>query len=182
MALLLLMIMTSMVSCGAMFAGTQSTILASSYLSEPKEIDAADLQFTRLELDLQKKIDNIETDYPGYDEYDYNLGEIGHNPFTLISYLSAVYTQFTASEVADEVQALFDAMYELTATPVTETRTRSVTNAQGQTVQEEYEVKILRVVLTVKPLESIVAAKMDTEQKETYNLWYLSRYQGSLSA
>ena len=171
MALLLLMIMTSMVSCGAMFAGTQSTILASSYLSEPKEIDAADLQFTRLELDLQKKIDNIETDYPGYDEYDYNLGEIGHNPFTLISYLSAVYTQFTASEVADEVQALFDAMYELTATPVTETRTRSVTNAQGQTVQEEYEVKILRVVLTVKPLESIVAAKMDTEQKETYELY-----------
>ncbi|MGN0327230.1 MAG: CD1108 family mobile element protein, partial [Lachnospiraceae bacterium] len=99
MAVLLIMIMTSVSSCGAMFADTQSTVLAASYLSEPAEIDATDLQFTRLELDLQNEIDNIETDYPGYDEYSYNLGEIGHNPFTLIGYLSAVHTEFTASEV-----------------------------------------------------------------------------------
>ena len=104
-AVLLVMIMTSVSSCGAMFADTQSTVLAASYLSEPAEIDATDLQFTRLELDLQNEIDNIETDYPGYDEYSYNLGEIGHNPFTLIGYLSAVHTEFTASEVEREVQA-----------------------------------------------------------------------------
>lgn len=105
-AVLLVMIMTSVSSCGAMFADTQSTVLAASYLSEPAEIDVTDLQFTRLELDLQNEIDNIETDYPGYDEYSYNLGEIGHNPFTLIGYLSAVHTEFTASEVESEVQAL----------------------------------------------------------------------------
>jgi hypothetical protein len=57
MLLLLMMIMVSVSSCGAMFADTQSTILAASYLSEPKEIDAADLQLTRLELDLQNEID-----------------------------------------------------------------------------------------------------------------------------
>lgn len=77
MAVLLIMIMTSVSSCGAMFADTQSTVLAASYLSEPAEIDATDLQFTRLELDLQNEIDNIETDYPGYDEYSYNLGKSG---------------------------------------------------------------------------------------------------------
>ena len=93
MALLLMMIMVSVSSCGAMFADTQSTILAASYLSKPKEIDAADLQFTRLELDLQNEIDRVETDNPGYDEYSYNLGAIGHNPFTLISYLSVVHTE-----------------------------------------------------------------------------------------
>lgn len=188
MAVLLVMIMTSVSSCGAMFADTQSTVLAASYLSEPAEIDATDLQFTRQELDLQNEIDNIETDYPGYDEYSYNLGEIGHNPFTLIGYLSAVHTEFTASEVESEVQALFDEMYTLTLTPDTETRTRTVTKTGTRTVtdpvtgeeteeeyeyeeEEEYEVSILRVVLTVKPLETIVAGKMDAEQTEIYAMY-----------
>ena len=188
MAVLLIMIMTSVSSCGAMFADTQSTVLAASYLSEPAEIDATDLQFTRLELDLQNEIDNIETDYPGYDEYSYNLGEIGHNPFTLIGYLSAVHTEFTASEVESEVQALFGEMYTLTLTPDTETRTRTVTKTDTRTVtdpvtgeeteeeyeyeeEEEYEVSILRVVLTVKPLETIVAGKMDAEQTEIYAMY-----------
>jgi len=188
MAVLLVMIMTSVSSCGAMFADTQSTVLAASYLSEPAEIDATDLQFTRLELDLQNEIDNIETDYPEYDEYSYNLGEIGHNPFTLIGYLSAVHTEFTASEVESEVQALFDEMYTLTLTPDTETRTRTVTKTGTRTVtdpvtgeeteeeyeyeeEEEYEVSILRVVLTVKPLETIVAGKMDAEQTEIYAMY-----------
>ncbi len=182
-AILLIMIMSSVSSCGAMFADTQSAIMASSYLSEPKEIDAVDLQFTRLELDLQNKIDNIETDYPGYDEYSYNLGAIGHNPFTLISYLSAVYTEFTASEVESEVQELFEEMYTLTTTPETETRIRQVqsTDEEGNPLydengnpvmeEEEYEVSVLRVVLTVKPLETIVAERMNTEQTEIFAMY-----------
>ena len=188
MALLLMMIMVSVSSCGAMFADTQSTILAASYLSKPKEIDAADLQLTRMELDLQNEIDRVETDYPGYDEYSYNLGAIGHNPFTLISYLSAIHTEFTASEVESEIQALFDEMYTLTLTPDTETRTRTVTKTGTRTVtdpvtgeeteeeyeyeeEEEYEVSILRVTLTVIPLESLVAGKMDTEQAEIFAMY-----------
>ena len=188
MALLLMMIMVSVSSCGAMFVDTQSTILAASYLSKPKEIDAADLQFTRLELDLQNEIDRVETDYPGYDEYSYNLGAIGHNPFTLIGYLSAVHTEFTASEVESEIQALFDEMYTLTLTPDTETRTRTVTKTGTRTVtdpvtgeeteeeyeyeeEEEYEVSILRVTLTVIPLESLVSGKMDTEQAEIFAMY-----------
>ena len=188
MALLLMMIMVSVSSCGAMFADTQSTILAASYLSKPKEIDAADLQLTRLELDLQKEIDRVETDNPGYDEYSYNLGAIGHNPFTLISYLSAVHTEFTASGVESEIQALFDEMYTLTLTPDTETRTRTVTKTGTRTVtdpvtgeeteeeyeyeeEEEYEVSILRVTLTVIPLESLVSGKMDTEQAEIFAMY-----------
>ncbi len=182
-AILLMMVMTSMSSCGAMFADTQSMVLAASYLSEPKEIDAADLQFTRLELDLQNEIDNMETDYPGYDEYSYNLGAIGHNPFTLINYLSAVHTEFTASEVESEVQELFEEMYTLTITPDTETRVRQVqaTDEEGNPLydengnpvmeEEEYEVSVLRVVLTVKPLETIVAERMDTEQTEIFAMY-----------
>lgn len=183
-ALLLIMIMSALSSCGSMFTGTVTTTMASTYLSLPAEIDAADLSFTEKEMELQNKIDRIETDYPGYDEYDYNLGAIGHDPYTLISYLSAVHTEFTAAEMESEIQELFDAMYSLTTEEVEETRTRTVTktgtrtvtNADGSISTEEYEyeeeeeyiVTILRVTLTVTPLESIIAGRMDTEQAEIF--------------
>lgn len=172
MAMFLITVMASASSCGAMFVNVQSTILAASYLSKPVEIDAADLQFTRLELDLQNEIDQVETDHPGYDEYSYNLGEIGHNPFTLISYLSAIHTEFTASEVEREIQELFDEMYTLTLMPDTETRTRTVSDPDtGEESEEEYEVSILRVTLAVIPLESLVSGKMDTEQAEIFSMY-----------
>lgn len=164
---LLAMVMTSVSSCGAMFADMQSTILAASYLSQPEEIDAADMQFTRLEMDLQNEIDHIETEHPGYDEYSYNLGEIGHDPFTLIGFLSAIHTEFTAGSVEGEVQRLFEEMYTLTLTPDTETRTG--TDSDGE--EYEYEVTILRVTLTVKPLEVITAGKMNEEQREIYVMY-----------
>ena len=167
-SLLLIMIMSALSSCGSMFTGTVTTTMASTYLSLPAEIDAADLSFTQKEMTLQNTIDSMETDHPGYDEYDYNLGAIGHDPFTLISYLSAVHTEFTAVDVEHEIQQLFDAMYSLTTEKVEETRTRTGTDAEGNETEEEYTVTILRVTLTVTPLESIVAGRMDTEQAEIF--------------
>lgn len=182
--LLVLMIMAGFSSCGSMFLGTVTTTLATTYLSLPAEIDAAELSFTQKEMELQNTIDAIETDHPGYDEYDYNLGAIGHDPFTLISYLSAVHTEFTAADVEHEIQELFDAMYSLTTEEMEETRTRTVTktgtrvvtNADGTTSTEEYEyeeeeeytVKILRTTLTVIPLEGMTAGRMDSEQGELF--------------
>ena len=183
-ALLLVVIMSALSSCGSMFLGTVTTTLATTYLSLPAEIDAAEVSFTQKEMELQNTIDAIETDHPGYDEYDYNLGAIGHDPFTLISYLSAVHTEFTAADVEHEIQELFDAMYSLTTEEMEETRTRTVTktgtrvvtNADGTTSTEEYEyeeeeeytVKILRTTLTVIPLESMTAGRMDSEQSEFF--------------
>lgn len=167
-SLLLIMIMSALSSCGSMFTGTVTTTMASTYLSLPAEIDAADLSFTQKEMTLQNTIDSMETDHPGYDEYDYNLGAIGHDPFTLISYLSAVHTEFTAVDVEHEIQQLFDAMYSLTTEEVEETRTKTGTDAEGNETEEEYTVTILRVTLTVTPLESIVAGRMDTEQAEIF--------------
>ena len=83
--------------------------MAGSYMSVPAEIDAADLAFSELEMELQKEINAIETDYPDYDEYRYNLDAIGHDPFALISYLSAVHTEFTAAEVQSEDTLLEEA-------------------------------------------------------------------------
>lgn len=186
-AILLIMIMTSISSCGAMFSDGMSATLAGSYMSVPAEIDAADLAFSELEMELQKEIDSIETDYPDYDEYRYNLDAIGHDPFALISYLSAVHTEFTAADVQGEIESLFDEMYELTLNPTTETRTRTVTktgtrtvtNADGTTStetytyeeEEEYTVTILEVTLTAKDLNVVAAGHMDSEQKEIYALY-----------
>ena len=185
---LLIMIMTSISSCGAMFSEGMSTTLAGSYMSVPAEIDAVDLAFSELEMELQKEVDSIETDYPDYDEYRYNLDAIGHDPFALISYLSAVHTEFTAADVQGEIESLFDEMYELTLNPTTETRTRTVTKTgtrpvtdpvTGEETEEEYEyeeeeeytVTILEVTLTAKDLNVVVAGHMDSEQKEIYALY-----------
>ena len=171
-ALLLIMIMTAISSCGAMFSDGMSTTLAGSYMSVPAEIDAADLAFSELEMELQKEINNIETDYPDYDEYRYNLDAIGHDPFVLISYLSAVHTEFTASEVQSEIESLFEEMYELTLNPTTETRTRTVTDPEtGEETEEEYTVTILEVTLTATDLGVVVAGHMNEEQKEIYALY-----------
>ncbi len=187
-ALLLIMIMASVSSCGAMFSQGMSATLAGSYMSVPAEIDAADLAFSELEMELQKEIDSIETDYPDYDEYRYNLAPIGHDPFALISYLSAVHTEFTAADVQGEIESLFDEMYELTLNPTTETRTRTVTKTGTHTVtdpvtgeeteeeyeyeeEEEYTVTILEATLTAKNLNVVAAGHMDSEQKEIYALY-----------
>ena len=187
-AVLLIMIMTSISSCGAMFSDGMSSTLAGSYMSVPAEIDAADLALSELEMELQKEIDSIETDYPDYDEYRYNLDAIGHDPFALISYLSAVHTEFMAAEVLSEIESLFDEMYELTLNPVEETRTRTVTKTGTRTVtdpvtgaeteeeyeyeeEEEYTVTILEVTLTAKDLNVVAAGHMDSEQKEIFALY-----------
>lgn len=185
--LILVMLMTAVSSCGAMFTEGMSMTMAGSYLSESVEIDSADLILSELEMGLQREINNIETDYPDYDEYDYNLAPIGHDPFALVSYLSAVYTEFTASEVQAEIERLFEEMYELTLTPTTETRTRTETRTGTTTVQNpdgttstetytyevevEYEVKILKVTLTATDLGILAAGNMNEGQKSLYALY-----------
>ena len=188
LALLLVMIMTAVSSCGAMFSEGIGTTLAGSYMSVPAEIDAADLAFSELEKELQAEIDAIETTYPDYDEYRYNLAAIGHDPFALISYLSAVHTEFTASEVQGEIEALFGEMYTLTLNPIEEVRTRTVTKTGTHTVtdpvtgeeteeeyeyeeEEEYTVTILEVTLTAKDLNFVVAEHMKEEQRDLFALY-----------
>ncbi len=188
LGLLLVMIMASVSSCGALVSDGVGTTMAGAYMSVPAEIDAAELAFSRMEMDLQREINSIETDYPDYDEYRYSLGTVGHDPYVLASYLSAVHTEFTAAGVQGELEGLFDEMYELALTPTEETRTRTVTRTGTRTVtdpvtglemeeeyeyeeEEEYTVTILEVTLTAESLSAVVAGHMDGEQKGAYDLY-----------
>lgn len=167
---LFFMLITTMISsCGAMLGGGTTTIMAGAYQSMPLDIDAAEDSFKLKEMYLQNDIDSTETVYSGYDEYVYDLDHIGHNPFTLINYLSAVYGVFTSYDVESEIQAMFDEMYSLTFTPSEETRTRTVTTTTpgdmpGEdiitTEEEEYTVTIMTVKLRTKPLEDIVSERL----------------------
>ncbi len=167
---LFFMLITTMISsCGAMLGGGTTTIMAGAYQSMPLDIDAAEDSFKLKEMYLQNDIDSTETVYSGYDEYVYDLDHIGHDPFTLINYLSAVYGVFTSWDVEAEIQEMFDEMYSLTFTPSEETRTRIVTTVThgsmpGEdiitTEEEEYTVTIMTVKLRTKPLEDIVNERL----------------------
>lgn len=124
LAFVLLFLMTAFASCSAMVGSCISTTMEASYLSVPKELEQVELSFTKKELKLQLELDEIETTYPNYDEYRYELDAIGHSPIMLISFLSAMYSEFTYQEVSATLTELFYEMYVLELTPTTEIRTR----------------------------------------------------------
>lgn len=186
--LLMILTMTAVSSCGAIFTDGMSTVMAGSYQSKPAEIDAADVQMTEKEMQLQDEIDSIEDKYPGYDEYEYDIDPIGHDPFTLISYLSAKHTDFTASGVSEDIESLYDRMYDLSTQEREETRTKTVTKIgtrevtdpeTGLTYEEEYEyedeeeytVTILSVTLKKTEMEDLVQADLNAEDKDLYDTY-----------
>lgn len=155
-------------SCSTVSVGVLSGAGGVSYQSKPDDIDATDILFSKKEMELQNRIDHIETDYPGYDEYRYNLDEIGHNPSVLINYLSAKLTRFTIDDVKSELENIFNTMYDLELNPITEMRTRTVHDEDGDH-EEQYPYYILEVTLKRKPMEEIVEARLDDQQKEVYD-------------
>jgi cell wall-associated NlpC family hydrolase len=110
-----------------MLQGGAQSIIATSYTSEDEDIEQVDRDYTAKETALSNRINNIEGEYPGYDEYRYGLDQIGHDPFELASYLTAVYQTYTPQVVSSELTRLFNQQYRLTLTPVTETRYRTET-------------------------------------------------------
>lgn len=170
-------------SCSVMLQGGLNSIVGTSYNSEDEDIVEVDGDYKDLEKELQEKVDNIERDYPNYDEYRYNLDEIGHNSHELASYLTALLTYYKANEVQGELNKIFDLQYKLTLTPKTEiryrteTRTGSYTDSEGNshsytyTVEVPYEYHILNVTLTNKPIEKIAEELLTEEQLKLFKVY-----------
>lgn len=158
-------------SCSSMFMGMGSAVTAACYLAEDTEISRSELRYTELETDLQLDIAHTERDHPGYDEYRYNIGEIGHNPYELIGYLSAAFDDFTYTQIEAELYRLFGLQYELTREAVTETRT--YLDEDGE--EQEYDWHILKTVLTVRPLSGILSASIAPgDRAERYGIYMLT--------
>ena len=114
-------------SCSAIGGGINSSTVVTSFTAEDDDIRQVEADYVALEADLQSTVDNIEADHPGYDEYNYSLAEISHNPFELAALLTVLYENYTPSEVQSRLQTIFDHQYTLTSTEVVETRTRTET-------------------------------------------------------
>ena len=138
----------ALTSCSMMAGGTNNMLVGTSYTADDSDILAAEADYKELEADLQDQIDNIEDDYPDYDEYNYDLAEIGHNPFELAALLTVLYEDYTEEEAQEILETIFEAQYELEIEEVVETRTRTVTDDEGNESEEEYDYYILNVKLT----------------------------------
>lgn len=158
--LLVLVIAGSVSSCSVLINGGGNVVLGTSYTAEDEDLKGVETDYTKLEDKLRKQIDRIETDHPGYDEYRYNLAEIGHNPYELASLLTVEFENYTRSQVQAQLQSIFEAQYELKLEEKVEIQTRKETRVgyrynpitgTGHTytyqVTVQYEYKILNVTL-----------------------------------
>ncbi len=182
--LLVLVISGMLSSCSAMMSGTGNIVLGTSFTAEDADILGADQDYTALETALRRQIDNIESTHSGYDEYRYNLAEIGHNPYELAALLTVEYEDYTRSEVQSRLQSIFDAQYTLTLEEEVETRTRTETRTEtvidpetGEESEEEYEVEveyeyyILNVTLTNKGISMVARSSgLTDDQMERYDI------------
>ena len=165
--LLVAWIISTVSSCAVMGVSGVNSIMSSSYFAEDEDIYMAEGYYTGLEANLQAEIDRIETDYHGYNEYTYNLAQIGHNPYELISYLTAKYETFTFVDIETELDALFAQQYVLTLTEEVETRT----DDNGQ----PYDYYILNVELVNNSLNTLADTNLTDDQRELYGIYLESK-------
>ena len=186
--LILLILVASLSSCSMVAGGVEDASIASSYTAEDEEILAVDADYSALEEGLQEELDSIETDYPGYDEYNYSLDEIGHNPYELAAILTVLYEDYTQSEVQSMLQTIFAAQYELSISETVETRTRTeqrtgtrrvwdpiagayVDEEYTYEVEVEYDYYILNVTLTNATMDAVVRGLgLSEDQMSRYEL------------
>ena len=182
--LLILVIAGSVSSCSVLINGGGNVVLGTSYTAEDEDLKGAETDYTKLEDKLRKQIDRIETDHPGYDEYRYNLAEIGHNPYELASLLTVEFENYTRSQVQARLQCIFEAQYELKLEEKVEIRTRKETRVgyrynpitgTGHTytyqVTVQYEYKILNVTLLNRGVDYVARnSGLTDDQLERYEV------------
>ena len=173
--LILMLIMGLMQSCTSMFGGGTSGLVASSYLSEDADLTGAEAAYCGMEAELQEYLDTYEATHD-YDEYHFDLDEIEHDPYVLLSILSALHEGvFTLDEVQSDLEMLFDKQYILTETVTTETRYRTETRTDSEgneyDVEVPYNYYILNVTLTSKPISSVASELLTPDQLEMYQVY-----------
>lgn len=162
-----------MSSCSIMGGSGVGGVFMSSYLSEDADMLAAEAAYAELEWELQNELDHYESYHPGYDEYRFDLDEIGHDPYVLVSILSAFHEGvFTIDEVQSELQTLFDKQYTLTQTVTVEVRYRTETRTDSEgneyDVEVPYNYYICNVTLENFDLSHLPVYMMDEDQLSLY--------------
>ena len=151
--LMLAFLLNGLSSCSVIMDGVGSGIAASTYPSQDADMLGAEAQYCEMEAELQRYLDTYESTHD-YDEYHFDLDTIEHDPYVLISMITALHQgEWTLDEVQSTLQMLFDRQYILTEDVVVETRYRTETDtwtdADGNTHTDTYQVPYDYYICTV---------------------------------
>ena len=151
--LMLAFLLNGLSSCSVIMDGVGSGIAASTYPSQDADMLGAEAQYCEMEAELQRYLDTYESTHD-YDEYHFDLDTIEHDPYVLISIITALHQgEWTLEEVQGTLQMLFDRQYILTEDVVVETRYRTETDtwtdADGNTHTDTYQVPYDYYICTV---------------------------------
>ena len=174
--LMLAFLLNGLSSCSVMMDGVGSGIAASTYPSQDADMLGAEAQYCEMEAELQRYLDTYESTHD-YDEYHFDLDTIEHDPYVLISMITALHQgEWTLDEVQGTLQMLFDRQYILTEDVVVETRYRTETdtwtdadgNSHTDTYQVPYDYYICTVTLENFNLSHVPVYIMSEEQLGMY--------------
>ena len=173
--LLILLVMSGFSSCGILFSGTTQVSGQTIYTAEDRDIKGAETDYKKLEKELDKKIKRTPTDHPGYNEYQYHLDEIEHDPWQLTSFLTTLYDDYTRSEVQAKLKEIFEKQYKLTTWVEVQIRYKTVwvISPAGIPVptQVPYEYKIFHTKLENRGLEVVIREELDDDQWARYEIF-----------
>ena len=173
--LLLLLVMSAFSSCSILFSGTTQVSGQTIYTAEDRDIRGAETDYKKLEKELDKKIKRTPTDHSGYNEYQYHLDPIEHDPWQLTSYLTTLYDDYTRSEVQGKLKETFKKQYKLTTWVEVQIRYKTVwvISPAGIPVptQVPYEYRIFHTKLVNKGLEVVIREELDNDQWKRYEIF-----------
>ena len=173
--LLLLLVMSAFSSCSILFSGTTQVSGQTMYSAEDRDIRGAEQDYKKLEKELDKKIKRTPTDHPGYNEYQYHLDAIEHDPWQLTSYLTTLYDDYTRNEVQGKLKETFKKQYKLTTWVEVQTRymTVWVMTPAGIPVptQVPYEYRIFHTKLVNRGLEVVIREELNNDQWKRYEIF-----------
>ena len=173
--LLLLLVMSAFSSCSILFSGTTQVSGQTIYTAEDRDIRGAETDYKKLEKELDKKIKRTPIDHPGYNEYQYHLDPIEHDPWQLTSFLTTLYDDYTRSEVQGKLKETFKKQYKLTTWVEVQIRYKTVwvISPAGIPVptQVPYEYRIFHTKLVNKGLEVVIREELDNDQWKRYEIF-----------
>ena len=173
--LLLLLLMSAFSSCSILFSGTTQVSGQTIYTAEDRDIRGAEQDYKKLEKELDKKIKRTPTDHPGYNEYQYHLDPIEHDPWQLTSFLTTLYDDYTRSEVQGKLKETFKKQYKLTTWVEVQIRYKTVwvISPAGIPVptQVPYEYRIFHTKLVNKGLEVVIREELNNDQWKRYEIF-----------
>ncbi|MCR5777660.1 MAG: C40 family peptidase [Lachnospiraceae bacterium] len=176
---LLLVVGIGIVLMAMLPLATTGTVTTTSYTAKDGDIVQTDKDYRKLEKDLQEKVGRIARDHPGYDEYRYDLAEIGHNPYELAALLTVKLEDYTRAEAQALIRQIFAAQYKLTLREVNETRYRDkkdssgnpIKNPDGSTQKESYTWHVLVVKLENRGIDGAAdEIGLDAQERERYEI------------